>query len=293
MAMRVAMNSPGPVRDPQAPQRRGTPAGSMRYFAVLFTPEHARPLLHAFYALEAELRDTVASPNHDIAHTRLQWWREELERLATGKPRHPVTVTLAAAPALGNTGFGGLRELADATALDLACYRYADWSELESYCRRAGGVLQQAIAATLAAPAALIDREREFALRLGTAVRQTEILRDLALDLSHGRLYVPLQTLAEAALDASEVAARLHDPALANVLVAWRARVATELDALPALLDAQQRRRQTHGLVLAALHRRLLDRTAHGEGSAARRAELSPVARLWTAWRTAVASHQQ
>jgi phytoene synthase len=286
------MSSPESAREPQSPQRRGTPAGSMRYFAVLFAAEHARPLLHAFYALESELRETVASANHDIAHTRLQWWREELDRLAAGKPRHPVTMTLAGARLPGSAGLGGLRDLAEAAALDLACYRYADWSELEGYCRRAGGALQLAIAATLAAPEPLVGREREFALRLGAAVRQTEILRDFALDLSRGRLYLPRPALAEAGLDASEVAARLEDPALGSVLAAWRARVAAELDALRGLLDTQQRRRHTHGLVLAALHRRLLDRTARGEPSAARRAELSPVARLWTSWRAAVASHR-
>jgi 15-cis-phytoene synthase len=289
--MPLAMNSLGSGRDAQAPQRRGTPPGSMRYYAVLFAAERARPLMHAFYALEAELRDSVASATHDIAHTRLQWWREELERFARGEARHPVTMTLAAAPYHAIVDLGGLRELAHAAALELACYRYADWSELESHSRRAGGTLQLAIAATLAAPAALADPEREFALRLGAAVRQTEMLRDFALDLSRGRLYVPLQALAEAGIDAREALAKLEDPALRSVLAAWRERVAGELDELPALLDPQQRRRQTHGLVLAALHRRLLDRMTGGELSAARRAELPPVARLWTAWRTAVASH--
>ena len=286
------MNSPRPERDARAPERRGTPPGSMRYFAVLFAADHARQRLHAFYALETELRDTVASANHDIAHTRLQWWREELERLAGGNPRHPVTMTLAAAAHLGSVDLGGLRDLADAAALDLACYRYEDWSELESYCRRAGGALQLAIAASLAAPAALAEHERDFALRLGTAVRQTEILRDFALDLSRGRMYLPLRALAEAGLDAREAAAQLENPALRGILAAWRRRVAAELDSLPARLDPLQRRRHTHGLVLGALHRRLLDRMSRAELSAVRRAELPPVTRLWTAWRTAVASHQ-
>jgi phytoene synthase len=264
----------------------------MRYFAVLFAAEHARRRLHALYALEAELRDTVASANHDIAHTRLQWWREELEGLARGQARHPVTKLLAASEARGRSDLGGLRDLADAAALDLACYGYEDWSQLESYCRRAGGALQLAIAASLAAPAALAEHERDFALRLGTAVRQTEILRDFALDLSRGRMYLPLGALAEAGLDARRAAAQLEDPALRDMLTAWRTRVAAELDALPALLDPLRRRRQTHGLVLGALHRRLLDRISFAELSTVRRPELPPVTRLWTAWRTAVASQQ-
>ena len=61
-----------------APQRRGTPPGSMRYFAVLFAAPGVHQLLHAFYAFEAELRDTIGCASHDIAHTRLQWWHDEL-----------------------------------------------------------------------------------------------------------------------------------------------------------------------------------------------------------------------
>ena len=60
------------ARGGDAPQRRGTPPGSLRYFAVLFAEPASRAQLHAFYAFEAELRDTAASANHDIAHTRLR-----------------------------------------------------------------------------------------------------------------------------------------------------------------------------------------------------------------------------
>ena len=41
------------------PLQRGTPPGSLRYFAVLYAPIAARPLLSALYAFEAEIRDTA------------------------------------------------------------------------------------------------------------------------------------------------------------------------------------------------------------------------------------------
>jgi len=275
-----------------APQRRGTPPGSMRYFAVLFAAPGVRQLLHAFYAFEAELRDSIDGASHDIAHTRLQWWHDELTRLGDGRPRHPVTIALAPAMAQRPADLARLRELMHAAALDLARNTYADWSELEGYCRQSAGALQEAIAGALSTPADPDEAECHFARRLGAAVRQTEMLRDFGHDLRRGLLYVPLGLLAEAGLDPQAVPGHPEDPALAPLLAEWQTRLAHELDFLPGLLDARQRRRQAHGLVLAALHRRLLARIRPGGEDPAVRADLPPITRLWTAWRAAVASHR-
>ena len=274
-----------------APQRRGTPPGSMRYFAVLFAAPDVRLLLHAFYAFEAELRDTIGGASHDMAHTRLQWWHDELTRLGDGRPRHPVTIALAPAMAQRPADLARLRELIHAAALDLARNTYADWPELEGYCGQCGA-LQQVIAAALTSPSDPDEAECRFARRLGAAVRQTEMLRDFGHDLRRGLLYVPLGSLAEAGLDPQAVAGHPEDPALVPLLAEWQTRLARELDSLPGLLDARQRSRQAHGLVLAALHRRLLARIRPVGEDAAVRADLPPITRLWTAWRAAVASHR-
>jgi phytoene synthase len=274
------------------PERAGTPPGSMRYFAVLFVDPAVRPLLHAFYAFEAQLRDTALGMSHDIAHTRLQWWNDELTLLADGKPRHPVTVALAPAIAQRPGDLERLRDVSQTAALDLARNTYRDWAELEAYCARGAGALQEVIAATLSAPAEPDDLERRFAQRLGALVRQTEMLRDLAHDLKRGLLYLPTDTLTGAGLDPHRVPERPDDPKLRPVLDGWRTRLEAELAGLPALLDAAQRRRQVHGLVLAALHQRLLGRIRRPGDEAVPRADLPPLARLWTAWRAAVASQR-
>jgi 15-cis-phytoene synthase len=279
------------ARADDTPQRRGTPPGSLRYFSVLFAEPGTRATLHALYALEAELRDTAASPNHDIAHTRLAWWREELALLADGRPRHPVAVELAPAVAQRRDLMELLHEMTVAAELDLARFTYTDWPELDAYCRRAAGALQEAIAGASAAPEPLTDAERRFARRLGSAVRQTEMLRDVAHDLRHGLLYVPVDAITEAGLDPRTVPGQPTHPALLRVLAAWKTRVAAELAVLPALLDRPQRRRQRHGLVLGALHHRLLSDIGRAGTDESVRVEVPPFARLWTAWRAAITSH--
>jgi 15-cis-phytoene synthase len=274
-----------------ASHRRGTPPGSMRYFAVLFAATPVRPLLHAFYAFEAELRDTLGA-SHDIAHIRLQWWNDELTLLADGRPRHPVTIALAPAIEQRPADLARLRGLTRAAALDLACNTYADWAELEGYCVEGAGALQEAIASALTAPSEPHEAERRFAQRLGAAVRQAEMLRDFGHDMRRGLLYLPMSALTGAGLDPHSVPDHPGDPALASLLVGWQTRLAREIEALPALLDARQRSRQAHGIVLAALHRRLLARIRLDGSGLTVRADLPPITRLWTAWRAAVASQR-
>ena len=52
---------------------RAAPAGSMRYFSLLYAPEDRRDQLCALYVIDAEIRESAQSVNHDVAHTRLQW----------------------------------------------------------------------------------------------------------------------------------------------------------------------------------------------------------------------------
>jgi phytoene synthase len=72
---------------------RAAPPGSMRYYAWLYTPEVQRDFLAALFVIENELHDTARAA-HEVAHIRLQWWREEIERLIEGRAQHPATQVL-------------------------------------------------------------------------------------------------------------------------------------------------------------------------------------------------------
>lgn len=267
---------------------RGAPRGSLRFFAVLFAPRVARPLLEALYGIDAEIRAS-ADAAHDVAHTRLQWWRAEIDRLLGGHPTHPLTVALVPLRGRRDCGPELLHEILVAADLDLAALTYRNWTELDAYCFRAAGALQTLAAAVLAGERPLSASEREFARRLGRAQRQAEMLRDFHHDLARGRLYLPLEAIAETGVDPATLQARADDPALSELLARWRDRLANDLATLPDVLPSRdERASQRHGLVLAALHERLLESTARTAGDSRQRAEVAPLTRLWTAWRTAV-----
>jgi phytoene synthase len=273
--------------DPGDPTRPGTPPGSLRFFSTLFAPAPRRPLLEALYAFESGIRDSLVSLSHEVAHTRMQWWRAEIDRFAAGCPLHPVTVGLLGLHDCAAGDATLLHEVLTAADLDLARLTYRSWQELEAYSFRAAGALQTLIAAALAGRRELSPAEREFARSLGSAVRQTEMLRDLPRDITRGRLYVPLDVVTAAGLDPSNLQTS-QPAALAAVLTTWRDRVDGTLAALPSLLSSAERSTQRPGLVLGALHRRLLERIDVSQDGATTRPEVPPWSRLWTAWSTAV-----
>ena len=268
---------------------RGAPPGSLRYFAVLFAPPSARPVLAALYDFEAEIRDTIDTSSHEAAHARVQWWRGEIDRLVAGHASHPIAIALQPVRERRDVDLGLLHETLVAADLDLARMSYQNWPELEAYCVRAAGALQTIAAAVLAGDRAVSEDERRFARKLGSAQRQVEMIRDVRRDLRRGRLYLPLEVVESAGITPTELQQPTPPASLGALIAEWRTRVAGALDELPGSLpERTHRAAQRHGLVLGALHTRLLEEITTRSGSDDVRVELGPFARLWTAWRTAV-----
>jgi phytoene synthase len=268
---------------------RGAPPGSLRYFAVLFAPADARPVLEALYDFEAEVRATIDTSSHEAAHARVQWWRGEIDRLVAGRATHPIAVALQPVRERRDVDLGLLHETLVAADLDLARITYHNWQELEAYCVRAAGALQTVAAAVLAGGRPVSEDERRFARALGSAQRQAEMIRDVRLDLRRGRLYLPLDLVESAGITPTALQQPAPPAGLDALVAGWRVRVAGALAELPgSLAERTHRAAQRHGLVLGALHARLLEESARHAGGDDVRAELGPFARLWTAWRTAV-----
>src|SRR5512147_2264488 len=66
-----------------------------RAYALLFSLPARRDALTALYAIDAEI-GAASSPRieHGVAHTKLGWWRAEVDRLRGGHPEHPITRAL-------------------------------------------------------------------------------------------------------------------------------------------------------------------------------------------------------
>src|SRR5689334_10192749 len=120
---------------------RAAPPGSLRYFSLLYTPDTQRAALTALLVIEAEIREAATSANHDVAHTRLRWWRMEVDRLVNGNAQHPAGRVLQAAATLAPQHWQLLHEPLSAADMDLARLTYETLEELHAYGARSGGAL--------------------------------------------------------------------------------------------------------------------------------------------------------
>jgi len=263
---------------------RAAPPGSMRYFSLLYTPEDRRDAVLALYVVDSEIRESSRNTSHDVAHTRLTWWRAEADRLVNGNPQHPATRLLCDRWRGERAVFTKLHEVLAAADMDLARMTFNNLQELRAYCARSGGALQELVASQLAAPNALDEPARATANKLGVGIRLAEVLRDLRQDAHDGNIYVPIDVLDKHDLKPEHLRARDVEPKLKVVLKNLRDLAIDELD-LPNRGPYEHLRPV---LVLAALHRKLLDRiAARNYDVATERVELGPVEKPWTAWRAA------
>lgn len=260
---------------------RAAPPGSMRYFSLLYTPEDRREAVLALYVVDSEIRESSRIASHDVAHTRLTWWRAETDRLVNGNPQHPATRLLCDRWRGERSVFAKLHEVLAAADMDLARMTFNNQQELRAYCARSGGALQELVASQLAAPGALDEPARATANKLGVGIRLAEMLRDLRQDAYDGNIYLPIDVLDKHQLKHEHLRAREVEPKLKEALKNLRELALNELT-LPNQ-GAHEHLRPV--FVLAALHRKLLDRiAARNYDVASQRIDLGPVQKPWTAW---------
>jgi len=259
---------------------RPEPDGSPRYWAWLYSPPRLRTVLESLFALEAQIGAALdRNLDHQVAHLRLEWWRQECARYAEGAPVHPVMRTLlgacecAPAPRTDSAaGASRLRArpdpagLVDTAAWDLAAATFATGTELASYCDRWASAVTEMAAWSAAAlepsapePDSARDRAARFGRSVGGPIREIELLTMLDADARRGRLRLPLDELERAGVDPSALSPPPWPSALCRLLRerhrAARAALELSLAALPA--DHQPALR---GLIVwaAVAHRRSL-----------------------------------
>ncbi len=257
-----------------------------RYLAWLFAPTSERALLEALLAIEREVTQSL-TVDHQVAHIRLQWWRTELERLPQGgSGEHPSTRALTRIlhrePSRDDAPLGKLTGLVDNTAWDLARATFENRAELTEYCERWSG----ALFVPLAWNDSPVGHEADW-LAVGTAVRELEVLIDLAREARSGRLRLPLDELERVGADPDVLAKPPWPDQVADLIrqrhVSLREAVRNQLQNVPA-----SARTRIRGLwVWASLACRQSSRAEHAlpDTLMARRRDL--LGDVWCAWRAA------
>jgi phytoene synthase len=266
-------------------QQKAAASGSSFYYSFLFLPSERRRAITALYAFCREVDDVVDEVSDvGIARTKLAWWRTEVANLFAGHPQHPVTKALAPFIATHGIDSARMNEIIDGMEMDLIYHRYPDFDSLRLYCHRAAGVVGQLSASIFgySEPATL-----EYAEALGIAFQLTNIIRDVGEDARRDRVYIPQDELARFGLSADDILARRGGEPFVKMMQFQAARAQSYYDLAFSKLAAADRRNQRAGLIMAAIYRTLLAEIERdGFQVLEQRVTLTPVRKLWIAWKT-------
>ena len=246
---------------------------SARYFALLYSPEPQRRLLESLLGIEREISDSLRPGiDHHVAHSRLHWWREECERTGAGLPVHPLTRGLV--EAAGGNKPTSLAGLVDVAVWDLAGATFETRRELTAYCERWAAAMMESFGSSTALRS------------LGVALREIELVNDLAREAHSGRIRVPLDELERLSVDPASVARPPWSDSVADLLRVRHNDLRTELARAVRGIESTQQFPLRGLLVWAALAARAsktAERSLPGQPSP-RPFALSDV---WFAWRMA------
>jgi len=171
--------------------------------AFIFLKKEKREALTALYAYCREVDDIADEClDHEIASKKLNWWREEVERLFKGVPQHPVSKALHPFLSHFNLSKNYFIEIIDGMEMDVKFNRYESFEQLELYCYRVAscvGILSAHIFG-------FKNKDTlTFAKNLGIALQLTNIIRDLGEDARRGRIYIPLDELKKLGVSEEEI----------------------------------------------------------------------------------------
>ena len=196
-----------------------------RYLSALFAPAAQRPHLFALYAFNQEIaRIAEAVREPMMAEIRLAWWRE----VAAGAHReHDVAIALARMFEATGAPAAMFEALIDARSLDAAAETFADLPALEAYVDASSGALMRIAARLLGASSKIDSLSRSAGIGFGL----TGLLRAIPFHAARGKLYLPLDLMAQERLAPEEVFAGRGGDRLRAVIRRIAAEARIHLDA--------------------------------------------------------------
>jgi phytoene synthase len=266
-------------------ESRAIQSGSSFYYSFLFLPQDRRRAITALYAFCREVDDTVDEVREpSVARTKLAWWREEVGRIYHGCPQHPVALALLDVVGPYQLEEARLREIIDGMHMDLDYNAYPDFEALKAYCHRVAGVVGMLSARIFGFED---PRTLDYAVDLGIAFQLTNIIRDVGEDARRNRVYLPLHELAEFGVTTEDIAHARQTENFSRLMGFQVQRAERWYEQAFSQLPPVDRRAQRPGIVMAAIYRTLLEEIRRdGCRVLTQRTSLTPVRKLWIAWKT-------
>lgn len=267
-------------------RQKAAQSGSSFYYSFLFLAPPARQAIIAVYAFCREVDDIVDDyTDKAIAEQKLIFWHAEIDRVYAGNAQHLVGKALMSALKTFALKKHLFQEILQGMQMDLSYQGYQTFEDLRLYCH--------CVASTVGLLAAEIfqyldNQTLEYAKHLGLALQLVNIIRDVGEDARRGRIYIPEEELVEFSVSSRDLSAGQYSGEF-KALMQYQAKRAREYyEKAQSLLPECDQYAQKSGLIMAKIYFSLLTEMERADFSVLhQRIALTPIRKLWIAWRTA------
>jgi phytoene synthase len=254
------------------------------YYAFMLLPQGRRQALYSVYAFCRFVDDIADEHAAGDSADLLRRWRAELDRVYNGAPSHPISRALAPNVRRYAIPRRYFEEIIDGVEMDLGRTRYATFEDLRLYCYRVASAVGLVCIEIFGYRN---PRTRDYAESLGIAFQLTNIIRDLSEDAARGRIYLPLEDLANFGIGEERILRGVDGPDLRRLLRFEVDRARSFYVRAASALAGEDRRSMLCAEAMRSIYRTLLEQIARSECAVlGRRHSLSAPRKLYLVGRT-------
>ena len=281
VAFDTVAERPGDAMLHQTIRHRVEAAGTSFYWAMRLLPKHRRNAMYAVYAFCREI-DDIADGERPVEYkiAALTAWRDEIDALYSGRPRHIVAEALSKPAVRYDLRRRDFLAIIDGMEMDArADIRAPDLAMLDLYCARVASSVGHLSVHVFGDPS---DAAHAVADSLGRALQLTNILRDLDEDAGRGRLYLPREILERHGIRETNPKAVLGHPALPAVCREVAAIAEEHFQSSVRAMENCSRRAMRPAAAMAAIYHATLSALLRaGWRDPAARVKVSKPRKLW------------
>lgn len=169
-------------------KQKAAPQGSAFYYSTRKLTKDQSLAVIAIMAFYQEIEDiTVTYDDFGVAHTKLNWWRDEVIKIQDGQPTHPVAIALQESLKKFSVSALPLIEIIEGLEQNLTLPTFEKFEEVVIHFMRTAGKREQMIAAVL------LDKQEslnsEVIYQLALVIELTHYLQNLRRYVRRGLIY--------------------------------------------------------------------------------------------------------
>lgn len=194
--------------------------GKTYYLATLLLPPAKRPYVHALYGFARyadEIVDDLASTLTDAekANQLNAWGKEFLSKFDSGETNDPVCIAVLDTVRRWSIPREHFEAFLHSMTMDLTITEYNTYKDLYEYVYGSAAVIGLQMVPILEPTS---QDAYKYATELGVAFQLANFIRDVGEDLERGRVYLPLEELAQFGVSRSDLEARIATPEIKAAL---------------------------------------------------------------------------